>query len=73
VRVDDGPWQEARLGDDGGDDAWRQWVYEWDATKGDHRLQVRATDRSGDTQTEEVAPPAPNGATGYHTRRVTVR
>ena len=73
VRVDDGPWQEARLGDDGGDDAWRQWVYEWDATEGDHRLQVRATDRDGETQTEEVAPPAPNGATGYHTRRVKVR
>jgi DMSO/TMAO reductase YedYZ molybdopterin-dependent catalytic subunit len=72
VRVDDGPWQEARLGDDVTDDAWRQWVYEWDATPGDHKLQVRATDRTGETQTDEVAPPAPNGATGYHTRRVSV-
>jgi DMSO/TMAO reductase YedYZ molybdopterin-dependent catalytic subunit len=73
VRVDDGPWQEARLGEDASDDAWRQWVYEWEATSGEHRLQVRATDATGETQTEEVAPPAPNGATGYHTRRVNIR
>lgn len=72
VRVDDGPWQEARLGDDVTEDAWRQWVFEWDATPGQHRLQVRATDTTGETQTEEVRPPAPDGATGYHTRRVDV-
>ncbi|GMA85881.1 hypothetical protein GCM10025868_11310 [Angustibacter aerolatus] len=36
VRVDQGAWQAARHGDGGGTDTWRQWVYEWDATPGDH-------------------------------------
>jgi DMSO/TMAO reductase YedYZ molybdopterin-dependent catalytic subunit len=76
VRVDDGPWQEARLAPDVTIDSWRQWVYEWDTTAveaGDHRLQVRATDTTGETQTEEVARPDPDGATGWHTRTVTVQ
>jgi hypothetical protein len=72
IRIDGGDWHEARLGDGAGIDAWKQWIYEWDAEPGDHTLQVRATDTTGQPQTEEVAPPAPDGATGYHTRRVTV-
>lgn len=73
VRVDGGEWHDARLGEQGTDDTWREWVFEWQATSGDHTLQVRATDGTGETQTEQVAPPAPDGATGYHTRKVTVR
>ena len=53
-------------------DTWRQWTYRWDATKGDHRIQARAYDRSGTPQTADEAPPAPDGATGYPTRTVTV-
>ena len=34
--------------------------------------QVRATDATGATQTSEVNPPAPDGATGYHSRTVTI-
>jgi hypothetical protein len=33
---------------------------------------VRATDKTGVTQTAEIARPDPDGATGYHTRRVKV-
>jgi DMSO/TMAO reductase YedYZ molybdopterin-dependent catalytic subunit len=72
VRIDDGDWRVANLGDDVSDDAWRQWWFDWQATPGEHRLQVRATDNDGETQTEVVAPVAPDGATGYHTRTVTV-
>lgn len=72
VRVDDGPWQEARLSDSLGVDAWRQWVWEWDATPGAHTLTVRATDGTGEVQTPRVAPPAPNGASGHHTVQVVV-
>lgn len=72
VRVDDAPWTEARLAIDVSADTWRQWVYEWEATSGTHTIQVRATDTTGETQTETVARPDPDGATGYHTRRVTV-
>ena len=72
VRVDDGPWQPARLGDEYTVDTWRQWVFEWDAQPGDHELQVRATDRTGATQSAEITPVAPNGATGHHTISVSV-
>ena len=73
VRVDDGEWQEARLGTDVTDDAWRQWVLDWQAPAGEHTIEVRATDKSGYTQTDERTPVAPDGATGHHTIRVTAR
>jgi DMSO/TMAO reductase YedYZ molybdopterin-dependent catalytic subunit len=66
VRVDDGDWADARLESGGTADTWRQWVWTWAATKGDHRLQVRATDGTGQTQTGDQAAPAPDGATGWH-------
>ncbi len=73
VRVDGGPWQPARLAAEASTDTWRQWVFAWDATPGRHTLQVRATDRRGVPQTGEEAPPAPDGATGWHTRDIVVR
>jgi DMSO/TMAO reductase YedYZ molybdopterin-dependent catalytic subunit len=72
VRVDDGAWQEARLAAVPSIDTWRQWTLPWQATTGKHRLQVRATDNGGAVQTEEQQSPAPDGATGWHTIRVTV-
>ena len=65
-------WNEARLARSLAEDCWRQYVYDWDATPGDHTLQVRATDGFGETQTATEAPPHPSGATGYHTIDVTV-
>ena len=73
VRVDDGPWHEAVLGDAVGDDTWRQWRYDWDATAGKHRLAVRATTSDGELQTEESAPVFPDGATGWHSVGVTIQ
>jgi DMSO/TMAO reductase YedYZ molybdopterin-dependent catalytic subunit len=72
VRVDDGPWQEARLGSDVSNDTWRQWALDWAPTAGKYTIQVRATDKDGETQTADHAPPDPDGATGYHTRSVKV-
>jgi len=72
VRVDDEPWREATLADDVSDDTWRQWKIPWNASPGEHRITVRATDKSGYTQTDRVTPVAPDGATGWHYRRVTV-
>ena len=68
----DGAWQPARLAAQDTIDTWRQWVYDWDATPGQHTLAVRATDRTGATQTATPADPVPNGATGDHTISVTV-
>jgi DMSO/TMAO reductase YedYZ molybdopterin-dependent catalytic subunit len=73
VRVDDGPWRQARLADVPGPDTWRQWVVDdWIATPGEHTIQCRATDASGYTQTPDLAPPAPDGATGWDSRTVRV-
>ena len=72
VKIDDGPWQQAELGDSLSDDAWRQWFVEWDATSGRHSIAVRATDGSGYTQTADLAEPRPDGATGHHTIGVNV-
>ncbi len=44
VRVDRGPWHQARLAAVPGIDTWRQWVWEWPATPGNHLLEARATD-----------------------------
>ncbi|HYO32615.1 MAG TPA: molybdopterin-dependent oxidoreductase [Nocardioidaceae bacterium] len=72
VRVDDGDWQPAKLAKDATIDSWRQWSYVWAAEPGEHRIQVRATDRSGQTQTEALADVLPDGATGWHTIEVDV-
>jgi len=72
VRVDEGQWQQADLSGEVSVDTWRQWRLTWDAEPGSHTLTVRATDRDGRTQTEQEAPPAPDGATGWHTIEVTV-
>ncbi|WBB66461.1 molybdopterin-dependent oxidoreductase [Micromonospora sp. WMMD812] len=72
VRVDDGPWQEAELAPTVSVDTWVQWSWSWDATPGEHRLQVRATDATGEPQTEREQDVAPDGATGWHTVRVRV-
>jgi len=72
VRVDAGPWNEARLSAIDTIDTWRQWVWDWPATPGRHTIEVRATDETGYTQTSRRVPPAPNGATGWHQVFVTV-
>jgi DMSO/TMAO reductase YedYZ molybdopterin-dependent catalytic subunit len=72
VRVDSGPWNEARLSAVPDIDCWRQWVWEWDATPGQHQIEARATDATGYTQTAMQEPPPPNGASGYPSVSVTV-
>jgi DMSO/TMAO reductase YedYZ molybdopterin-dependent catalytic subunit len=72
VRVDEGPWQQARLADVPSVDTWRQWVFPWDAEPGSHTLEVRARDRSGKAQPAKRAAPFPSGATGWHSTVVTV-
>jgi DMSO/TMAO reductase YedYZ molybdopterin-dependent catalytic subunit len=73
VQVDDGPWMAATLGDVTSGNTWVQWYMPWDATSGEHRIRVRATNTNGETQTEQRADPAPDGATGWHSRTVKVR
>lgn len=66
VKLDDGEWTEAELAAEDSTLTWRQWTYEFDATPGRHQVVCRATDATGETQTEERARPFPNGASGWH-------
>jgi hypothetical protein len=49
------------------DDTWVQWAAVVDVGNGSHTLAVRATDKSGYTQTAAQVGVVPNGATGWHT------
>ncbi len=71
-QLDGGPWQEAELGRVPDLDTWVQWAGSVDVEAGDHRLYVRATDKSGYTQTAVKADVIPNGATGWDTHPFTV-
>ncbi|MFF5636004.1 molybdopterin-dependent oxidoreductase [Streptomyces sp. NPDC012825] len=72
VRIDDGPWREARLAAEDTRDTWRQWTYPWEAAPGRHTLTVRATDGTGATQPERRTATMPDGAQGWHSVVVTV-
>jgi DMSO/TMAO reductase YedYZ molybdopterin-dependent catalytic subunit len=72
VQVDESGWQPAELSAPISDATWVQFVHRWEATSGDHLLRVRATDGDGVVQTDERTEPAPDGARGHHTIRVTV-
>lgn len=72
VRFDEDEWRETRLSTPISDASWVQWVYEWDAPPGSHRIEVRATDGTGAPQTDQRTPPFPDGARGYHRIEVNV-
>ena len=66
VRIDDGPWQSASITRPISKATWVQWNLAWTATPGRHSIEVRATDDTGDIQTEQVSEAAPDGARGHH-------
>jgi DMSO/TMAO reductase YedYZ molybdopterin-dependent catalytic subunit len=72
VQVDEGEWREASLSTPISDTTWLQWRIDWDATTGDHRVRVRATDALGETQAEGETRPDPDGARGWHAVRFSV-
>jgi len=72
VQVDDGPWQRAELAPAISADTWVQWRLPWHAAAGQRVLRCRAIGADGTVQTSDTAPPAPDGATGWHTVGVTV-
>ncbi|MCH6231556.1 molybdopterin-dependent oxidoreductase [Microbacterium sp. CFH 31415] len=72
VQIDDGDWRPAELATAISDDTWVQWSLPWRAEAGDHLIRCRATNREGEVQTSERAHPAPDGASGWHERFITV-
>jgi DMSO/TMAO reductase YedYZ molybdopterin-dependent catalytic subunit len=72
VRVDGGAWQAARLADELSIDTWRQWVFDWDATSGNHLIEARAIDAAGGIQSGVSKAVAPDGAEGWQVITVSV-
>jgi DMSO/TMAO reductase YedYZ molybdopterin-dependent catalytic subunit len=71
VRLDGNDWVRCELGTVPGNDTWVQWHTTVEAGQGIHTLAVRATDKTGYTQTPAKTEVAPDGATGWHTIRFT--
>jgi len=66
-------WNKARLKEPVSEFSWSQWAFRWTpAEEGDALVMCRATDGSGRVQTDEIAPPHPAGATGFHSVTVQV-
>ena len=72
VQIDGGPWTEAVLSAEASVISWRQWSFDWDAAPGPHYIKARATDATGEVQTEKRADPVPDGASGWQSVMVTV-
>jgi hypothetical protein len=66
-RLDGAEWQQADLARVPNADTWVQWTGTVEVGPGEHVLVVRATDRSGYTQTPVRRNVVPDGATGWHT------
>ncbi len=69
---EDTPWVEAELSEPLSANSWVQWKVPWVAEEGRHFLTVRATDGNGELQDRTPRPPAPDGATGWHSVPVLV-
>jgi len=72
ISIDQGEWRECEIAAPGSDETWVQWKTSWDATPGDHILQVRAVDADGQLQPFGPKAVAPDGAEGWHAIAVTV-
>jgi hypothetical protein len=66
LRVDEGPWQEAKLRTPLSETTWVIWRFDWPYEVGDHTFEVRAYERDGTPQIAEQAKARPSGATGIH-------
>jgi DMSO/TMAO reductase YedYZ molybdopterin-dependent catalytic subunit len=72
VSIDDGEWRAANISRPISEATWVQWQLLWDAAAGNHSIEVRATDGTGDVQTADRSNPAPDGARGHHRISVNV-
>ena len=68
----DGVWRRATLGDSLSGGVWRQWYYDWNATKGEHEIAVRCIDADGQVQTGDITPNPIAGYTGWEYRSITI-
>jgi hypothetical protein len=72
VRVDGGPWREAKLRAPLSETTWVIWRYDWPFEEGEHTLEVRCADADGTPQIEQKQSSRPSGATGIHSYEATI-
>jgi DMSO/TMAO reductase YedYZ molybdopterin-dependent catalytic subunit len=72
VRVDGGPWQEAKLRSPLSETTWVIWRYDWPFVEGEHTFEVRCAEGDGTPQIEETRPNRPSGAIGIHSYEATI-
>ena len=69
VRVDGGPWEQARLRAPLSETTWVIWRYDWPFVEGNHEFEVRCVEGNGTPQIEEDRGNRPSGATGIHSKK----
>jgi DMSO/TMAO reductase YedYZ molybdopterin-dependent catalytic subunit len=73
VSLDGGQkWRRAALKRPLSDLTWVLWELPWKPAPGSYTIVVRAVDLEGNVQDPDVAPPLPNGSSGYHSIIVNV-
>lgn len=73
VSYDNGQsWHHATLKQPLSGLTWVLWELPWQPARGTYTVSVRAIDREGNVQDPEIAPPLPNGSSGYHTIHITI-
>ena len=72
VRVNGGPWQEARVRRGLSETTWVIWRYDWPFSPGEYVFDVRCAEGDGTPQTEADRGSHPAGATGVHSERVKI-
>jgi DMSO/TMAO reductase YedYZ molybdopterin-dependent catalytic subunit len=73
LRVDDGSWQPTELDRPLSTFTWVLWRTFLDLTPGKHVITVRAIDGEGEAQTGKSTSSHPSGATGYHSKEITIQ
>jgi DMSO/TMAO reductase YedYZ molybdopterin-dependent catalytic subunit len=72
VSTDGQTWSDAQVRPPLGKHTWVLWTLAWNPKPGQYTLRVRATDGTGAVQTSQERGTFPDGATGYHSRRIRV-
>lgn len=73
VSFDNGnTWQKATLKRPYSSLTWVLWEIAWQPKAGNYTIIARAIDLQGNVQNPTIAPPLPNGSTGYNSVAVTV-
>jgi hypothetical protein len=72
LRVNEGEWRIVDSDRPLSPLTWVLWRASLDLPSGEHEITVRAIDGKGEIQTERKSSTHPNGATGYHSKTITI-